>query len=222
MSFRIRPFVRSTARAHLRQKVGKSAVRLASLLCLVASAANAQEPTRFHEVFKGQGTNANTFLDGVSVNGIGNATGLEVFQDPATGDTTLFLRIVSFGSENRTVYFVDGPIPSADFVIAPDLSSATLNTTVNTSPGQFINDDLGPIVGLVINLTWSPDSFGRLVVTSRLTERIPGTTIGFWETFHQNGPRAFGPLSGTFGDFTVDWFGELNKNRSIVIVRDVH
>ena len=137
MSIRIRPFVRSTARAHLRQKVGKSAVRLASLLCLIASAANAQEPTRFHEVFKGQGTNANTFLDGVSVNGIGNATGLEVFQDPATKDTRLFLRIVSFGSENRTVYFVDGPIPSADFVIAPDLSSATLNTTINTSPGQF-------------------------------------------------------------------------------------
>ena len=37
------------------------------------------------EVFKGKGTNANSFLDGVSVNGIGNATGLEVFQDPATG-----------------------------------------------------------------------------------------------------------------------------------------
>ena len=129
MSIRSRPFVRSTARA------------LISLLCLVASAANAQAPTRFHEVFKGQGTNANTFLDGVSVNGIGNAMALEAFQDPATKDTILFLRVISFstGSGTPTVNFLDGAIPSADFVIEPDLSSATLNTTINTSPGQFDN-----------------------------------------------------------------------------------
>jgi hypothetical protein len=30
------------------------------------------------------------------------------------------------------------------------------------------------------------------------------------------------PMTGTVGDFTIDWYGELNKNRSIVIVRDVH
>ena len=211
MSIRIRPpFVSSTARA------------LVSLLCLAASAANAQE--KFHEVFKAKGTNANTFLEGVSVNGIGDAMAFEAFQDPITGDTSLFLRVFSFpdGFGNRTQYFLDGAIPSADFVIAPDLSSATLNTTINTSPGQFDNVELGPIAGLVINLTWSPDSVGHLVVTSRFTERIPGTTIGHWETFHQNGPRAFGPMSGTFGDFTIDAFGELNENRSIVIVRDVH
>ena len=202
----------------------RSAIPIVSLLWCVVGAANAQEPTTFHEVFKAQGTNANTFLEGVSTNGIGNAMFLEVFQDPATGDTSLFLRVISWpnGIDNRTTYFVGGVIPSADFVIAPDLSSATLNTTINTSPGQFDNAELGPIVGLVINLTWSPDSAGHLVVTSRFTERIPGTTIGHWETFHQNGPRAFGPLTGTFGDFTIEWFGELNENRSIVIVRDIH
>ena len=212
MSIRIRPFVRSTARA------------LVSVLCLVASAANAQEPTRFHEVFKAQGTNAGVFLEGVSVNGVGDAIALEAFQDPATGDSSLLIRVFSFpiGFANRTDHFLRGTIPTADFVIAPDLSSATLNTTINTSPDQFDNAEVGPIAGLVINLTWSPDSFGHLVVTSRFTERIPRTTIGHWETFHQNGPRAFGPMFGTFGDFTIDNLGELNKNRSIVIVRDVH
>jgi hypothetical protein len=202
----------------------KSAIALVSLLWFGANAATAQEPTTFHEVFKAQGFNANTFVEGVSVNGIGNAMFLEVFQDPATGDTSLFFRLISWpnGFDNRTEYFVAGAIPSADFVIAPDLSSATLNTTINTSPGQFDNAELGPISGLVINLTWSPDSAGHLVVTLRFTERIPGTTIGHWETFHQNGPRAFGPMTGTFGDFTLQSLGELNKNRSIVIVRDIH
>ena len=153
--------------------------RFVCLLWFVAGTANAQAPTKVHEVFKAKGTGANTVvpIDGVSVNGIGDAMFLEVFQDPASGDTSLFFRVISRpnGIDNRTTYFVGGAIPSADFVIAPDLSSATLNTTINTSPGQFDNAELGPIVGLVINLTWSPDSFGHLVTTSRFTERIPGT-----------------------------------------------
>ena len=107
-------------------------------------------------------------------------------------------------------------------MIDPDLRFATLNTTINTSAGQFDNVDIGPIVDLVISLTWTPDSWGQLVVTSRFFERIPGTTIRHWETYHQNGPRAFGPLTGSVGDFPIEWYGELNANRSILIYRDVH
>jgi hypothetical protein len=42
------------------------------------------------------------------------------------------------------------------------------------------------------------------------------------ETYHQDGPRAFGPMTGTFGDAEIEWYGELNRNRSVLIYRDVH
>src|SRR5215472_12702523 len=107
------------------------------LLTALPHPAQGQKPIN-QQVFKAQGSNVNTFLQGVSVNGIGNGVFLEVFQDQQTGQTSLLLHVFSFFSgNNHTEYFLSGVIPSSDFVIASDLSSATLNTTINTSPGQF-------------------------------------------------------------------------------------
>jgi hypothetical protein len=171
-----------------------------------AIAAPAQPVTPLHEIFKGEGTNANTFLDGVGVNGIGTAMFLDVFRDSKTGDTFLLLRVIAHSERgsNSTTHWLFGAIPTTDFVIDSDLRLATLNTTINTSDGQFDNADIGPIVDLAISLTWTLDSWGQRVVTSRFFERIPGTTIGHWETYHQNGPRAFGPMTGTFGDAEIE------------------
>jgi hypothetical protein len=188
------------------------------LLAALSHPAQGQKPIN-QQVFKASGFNVNTFLQGVSVNGIGNAVFLEVFQDPQTGQTSLLLHVFAFYSgNNHTEYFLSGAIPSGDFVIAPDLTSATLNTTINTSPGQFDDPDIGAIVGLVIDLTWSPDASGHGVVSYSFSTGIPGQ-ISYSETFHQNGKKAYGPMSGTFGTFDIDWFGELNENRSIDIVR---
>jgi hypothetical protein len=200
----------------------RSRFLMAGLLTLpilaIGSPAQGQKPIT-QQVFKAQGNNANTFLQGVSVNGIGNAVFLEVFQDQQTGQTSLLLHVFAFyGDNNHTEYFLSGVIPSSDFVIAPDLTSATLNTTINTSPGQFDDPDIGAIVGLVIDLTWSPNASGHRVVTSSFSSGIPGH-INFSETFHQEGKQAFGPMSGTFGGFDINLFGELNENRSIDIVR---
>jgi hypothetical protein len=188
------------------------------LLAVLPHQAQVQKPIT-QQVFKAQGNNVNTFLQGVSVNGIGNGVFLEVFQDPQTRQTSLLLHVFAFyGGNNHTEYFLSGVISSDDFVIAPDLTSATLNTTINTSPGQFDDPDIGGIVGLVIDLTWSPNASGHRVVTSSFSSGIPGH-INYSETFHQNGKQAYGPMSGTFGTFDIDWFGELNENRSIDIVR---
>jgi hypothetical protein len=143
---------------------------------------------------------------------------LEVFQGPQTRQTSLLLHVFAlYGDNNHTEYFLSGVIPSNDFAIAPDLTSATLNTIINTSPGQF-DADIGGIVALVIDLTWSPNASGHRVVTSSFSSGIPGH-INFSETFHQDGKQAFGPMSGTFGAFDIDGLGELNENRSIDIVR---
>jgi hypothetical protein len=200
----------------------RSRFLMAGLLTLpilaIGSPAQGQKPIT-QQVFKAQGNNANTFLQGVSVNGIGNAVFLEVFQNPQTGQTSLLLHVFAFfGDNNHTEYFLSGAIPSNDFVIAPDLTTATLNTIINTSQGQFDDPDIGGIVGLVIDLTWSPNASGHRVVTSNFSSGIPGH-INFSETFHQDGKQAFGPMSGTFGAFDIDGFGELNENRSIDIVR---
>jgi hypothetical protein len=178
-----------------------------------------ETPPTDHTIFKAQGFNVNTFLEGVSVNGLGSGVFLEVFQDPQSGDTSLLLHVFAFYPGNtHTEYFLSGTIPSTDFVIAPDLSSATLTTTINSSPGQFDDPDIGPIVGLVINLTWAPDAFGHRNVSSNFRSGIPGH-ISFEETFHQNGKVRFGPMSGSFGTFEIQWFGELNENRTLDIVR---
>ena len=171
----------------------------------VSPSALADKPV--HTVFKAQGSSANAFLGGLSINGIGDATSIDVFQNLQTGETSVLLRVFSFpnGFDNRTTNFVFGTIPSDDFIIAPDLSSATLNTAINTSPGNFDNADVGPIVGVVINLTWSPDAFGHLIVTSKFSERIPGTTIGHWETFIRTDPA-----------HSARWTGRLVNSRSLM------
>jgi hypothetical protein len=141
-----------------------------------------------------------------------------------TGDTFLLLRVIVHPERGliSTTHWLFGAIPTTDFVIDSDLRLATLNTTINTSDGQFDNANIGPIVDLAISLTRTPDSWGQRVVTWRFFERIPETTIGHWETYRQNGPRAFGPMTGTFGDAEIEWYGELNRNRSVLIYRDVH
>jgi len=178
-----------------------------------------QTPPTEHTIFRAQGNNANAFLDGVNINGIGNAVALDVFQDQQTGETSVVLRVFTFyAGGNRTDYFLVGSIPSTDFVIAPDLSSATLTTTVNSSPGQFENPDIGPIAGLVIDLTWSPNASGHRNESFNFSSGIPGH-INFAEKFHQNGTQAYGAMTGSFGAFAIDWFGELNENRTLDIVR---
>jgi len=190
-------------------------------LAALARPAHAQPPIQ-HSIFRAQGNSAAVFLQGVSVNGIGDAVALDVFQDPQTGDTSLVLHVFAFyAGGNSTEYFLRGSIPSADFAIAPDLSSATLNTTINSSPGgQFDDPDIGPITGLVIDLTWSPIAFGHRNISSNFRSGIPGQ-ISYSETFHQNGKQTFGPIAGSFGPFQIDlpYNGELNENRFLDIVR---
>ena len=84
---------------HLRS----SLVRLLAFVWLFTSAVVAlAQPVTVHEIFKGEGTNANTFLDGVGVNGIGTAMFLDVFQDARTGDTFLLLRVTCVRNAART------------------------------------------------------------------------------------------------------------------------
>jgi hypothetical protein len=106
------------------------AIVVAALLFLapLPQSVQGQQPVN-QEVFKGQGTNANTFVSGVGINGIGTAMFLDVFQDSRTGDTFLLLRVIAHPERgsNGTTYFLFGAIPTADFVIDPDLRFATLN-----------------------------------------------------------------------------------------------
>ena len=191
------------------------------LLCAFApSAVNATPPTTV-TIFHGRGASATVFLGGVGINGIGTRTVVTVVRDDTTGDTSLSLSPRSGPAPNRTVYFATGTIPSSDFVLAPDLSSASLNTVVNTSPGQFDNADLGPISNLVISLTWTSDAFGTLVDTSTFNESTGDTPPQtFRETYHQNGPHAEGSVSGSFDGIAIsNQFGSLDQNRSVDVVR---
>jgi hypothetical protein len=96
------------------------AIVVAALLFLapLPQSVQGQQPVN-QEVFKGQGTNANTFVSGVGINGIGTAMFLDVFQDSRTGDTFLLLRVIAHPGRgsNGTTYFLFGAIPTADFVI---------------------------------------------------------------------------------------------------------
>ena len=196
-------------------------VVVALLGCAVIPAKMAGQSSKAAQVFKANGDSAFANLPGATVNGFGVRTTVQVSRDSA-GNTSLLLRVFDGVPPNRTTYFLSGPIPSTDFVLASDLSSATLNTTINTSPGHFDNADIGSVAGLVISLTWSSDLFGSLVDTSVQTEKS-GTSPpqSFRETFHQNGPHADGSVSGMFGSFVVAGAGgSLDRNRTIDVVQE--
>jgi hypothetical protein len=108
----------------------KSLVLFVSFVCAAAVATPLLAQTQVHDVFKAQGANANTFLDGMSVNGVGNASAIDVFRDRSSGDTFLLVRVF----DGSTVHFLGGSIPATDFAIADDLRWATLHTVINSSP----------------------------------------------------------------------------------------
>lgn len=174
------------------------------------------------DVFRGRGESALATMFNVDINGtIYPRVQLNVFRDVASGNTTLVINAFEIPTTfpNRTVHRLAGPIPSADFVLASDLSSAALNTVVTTSGNNFNNAEVGPLAGYAISLSWSADTIGNLVDTYVFNGRTVGNPgAAYRETFHQNGPHAEGGVTGMMGPTTITGaFGTMDANRSFDI-----
>ena len=189
---------------------------------LIAGSSLLQTRADAPDVFRGRGESALAILFNVDINGtIYPRVQLNVLRDVASNSTTLIINAfevpTTFG--NRTVNRLAGPIPSAAFVLASDLTSGSLNTIVNTSGNFFNNADVGPLVNYGISLSWSADTIGNLVDTSVFNGRTVGNPgAAYRETFHQNGPHAEGGVNGMMGPTTVTGaFGTMDANRSFDI-----
>jgi hypothetical protein len=173
-------------------------------------------------VFRGRGETALAILFNVDINGtIYPRVQVTVVRDVASSNTTLIINAFEVPTTfpNRTVHRLAGPIPTADFVLASDLTSASLNTTISTSGNNFNNAEVGPLVNYAIDLNWSADTLGNLVDTFVFNGRTVGNPgAAYRETFHQNGPHAEGPVTGMMGPTTItSGFGTLDANRSFDI-----
>lgn len=178
------------------------------------------------DTIRGSGQTATASIGVAAINGVDYRVSLTVLRDVASGTTTLIIQAVLPvpavpGNPNVTRYTLRGRIASSDFTVAPDLTSATLSTTISTDTTNhyFDNAGVGFIAGLTINLTWTSDTIGNLVDTSVFNGRTVGNPgFAYRETYHQNGPHAEGVVAGTFGTTTVtDRFGTLDANRSFDI-----
>lgn len=174
------------------------------------------------DVFRGKGESAFAVMFNVDINGmIYPRVQLNVFRDASSGNTNLVINAfeVPNGFQNRTVHRLAGPLTSANFVIASDLSSASLSTVLSTSGNAFNNAEVGPLVNYGIDLDWSADTIGNLVDTSVFNGRTVGNPgVAFRDTFHQNGPHAEGGVTGMMGPTTItSAFGTMDANRSFEI-----
>ena len=174
------------------------------------------------DVVRGKGEAALAVVFNVDINGtVYPRVQVNVFRDVASGDTSLIINAFEVPTtfSNRTVHRLAGPIPSSDFVLASDLTSGSLNASISTSGNNFNNAEVGPLVNYAIDLDWSADTIGNLVDTFVFSGRTVGDPgAAYRETFHQNGPHAEGPVTGTMGPTTItNGFGTLDANRSFDI-----
>ena len=180
---------------------------------------SAQAP-KSPQIVKAQGQTAFAFLPApININATNYRINLFVIRDATTGNTMLSLRAITGSGGNRTLRFVTGTIPSSDFILAPDLTSASLITTISTSGSNFNNAEVGAF-SLSISLSWSADLIGDSVDTFVFTERAIGSPkTSFRETFHSNGPHSDCTVTGTVGGATINSFASLDDNRTIDIVQ---
>jgi len=174
------------------------------------------------DVFRGSGETAMATVFNVNINGtIYPRANVLLFHDAGASDALLIIQVFEIPTdlENSTRHRLTGPISSSDFVLASDLTSGSLNTVVSTSGSAFNNVAVGPLVNYGINLNWSSDTIGNLVVTSVFN----GSSVGdpgaaFRDTVHQNGPHAEGGVTGIMGPSTITiGFGTLDSNRTFEI-----
>jgi hypothetical protein len=174
------------------------------------------------DVFRGKGESAFAVMFNIDINGtIYPRVQINVFRDVSSGKTNLVINAFEVPNvfQNRTIHRLAGPIAGANFVLAPDLSSASLSTVLNTSGNAFNNAEVGPLVNYGIDLDWSADTIGNLVDTSVFNGRTVGNPgVAFRDTFHQNGPHAEGGVTGTMGPTNItSAFGTIDANRSFEI-----
>jgi hypothetical protein len=185
----------------LRKQARFAFLAAASVAALIvsASAAEAASPNAA-TVFRARGTFASANLGEQVINGTSYLVYLTVSQDPATGDTRLLLRAITrYAGASRTEEYIWGSIPAADFTVAADLGSATLSTVVNTTATDFVNDDVGPISGLTIDLTWTAVASGHAITTSVIDYKAIGAAhTSTHEVVHTNGPFAECTVDGSF------------------------
>ena len=145
---------------------------------------------------------------------------VNVVRDNLTGADLLIIRFTA-QVPNHTTYNISGPLPSGALTIAPDLSSATLNTVINTDAGQpFYNPYIGPISGLAINLTWTADMLGKMIDTWNFSYQ--NGSYYYHETNHMTGPHAECTVSGVIGENQLDAiYGFIDQNRISTIAREI-
>lgn len=174
------------------------------------------------DVFRGKGESAFAVMFNVDINGtVYPRVQLNVLRDVSSGNTNLVINAFEVPNvfQNRTIHRLAGPIPSANFILAPGLTSASLSTVLNTSGNSFNNSEVGPLVNYAIDLDWSADTIGNLVDTSVFNGRTVGNPgVAFRDTFHQNGPHAEGGVTGMMGPTSItSAFGTVDANRSFEI-----
>ncbi|MEW6128689.1 MAG: hypothetical protein AB1757_16740 [Acidobacteriota bacterium] len=178
------------------------------------------------QIFKAKGQSAFAVLQNIEINGTTYPrVNLTVTHDSNSGTTRLLLQVFDGNlAGNATRHNLSGAIANSDFVLAADLSSATLNTIISTSGNNFNNLEVGAVSNLAINLAWNADAIGTVVDTFVFNVNPVGSNQGFRETFHQNGPHAECTVTGAVDDGndgmnvnTINSFGSLDSNRAIDI-----
>jgi hypothetical protein len=191
----------------------------ACLTSFPASGVGAPAP-QAAQLFKGEGTTAAAVLGEQLINGNSYSVIVDVITDQATDTTTLLLRLRQlYTGGNRTDYWLQGTIPSVDFSVAADLSSATLNTVVNSTATDFNDPDVGSIVGLTIDLTWSATAIGKIVDNEVFDSKDVGSSqTSTHEIYHSVGPHADCTVDGSFAGLAIAGAaGSLDKDANLVV-----
>ena len=113
------------------------------------------------DVFRGKGEFAFAVMFNVDINGtIYPRVQLNVFRDVSSGNTNLVINAFEVPNvfQNRTIHRLAGPIPSADFVLAPGLASASLSTVLNTSGNAFNNAEVSAWISRWRSEGWNKPS----------------------------------------------------------------